>query len=249
MSKYPDIVMYHSVAQAADRAHDPHRITVTPRRLDRQLDWLARRGLRGVAVRQLLAARDRRGLVGLTFDDGYADFLEHAVPTLLRHGFTASVYVVADRIGKANDWEDGGPIKPLMSESAVTECAAAGMEIGSHGMRHVHLRGADRRVVRHEIAESSEFLSDLLHLRVPGYCYAYGDLDAYAVEQVRTAGYEYACAVGRSAWAGQYALPRTYVGQADTAPRLWAKYGRAALRPGRWSPVPARHALRVRGQQ
>ncbi len=40
----PWIAMYHSVG---DRSEDPYRITVTPERLDAQLGWLRRRGLRG----------------------------------------------------------------------------------------------------------------------------------------------------------------------------------------------------------
>ncbi len=76
----PWLLMYHSIADAAE---DPYRVTVSPGRLEQQLDWLRRRGLRGVGVGQLLGARQvgrARGMVGLTFDDGYADFLEQAVP-------------------------------------------------------------------------------------------------------------------------------------------------------------------------
>ncbi|PWI09697.1 polysaccharide deacetylase, partial [Streptomyces sp. NWU339] len=70
----PWVAMYHSVGDCSD---DPYRITVTPERLEEQLAWLRRRGLRGVSVADLLAARARgegRRLVGLTFDDGYTDF-------------------------------------------------------------------------------------------------------------------------------------------------------------------------------
>lgn len=38
------VAMYHSVSDCPD---DPYNITVTPERLDRQLGWLAGRGLRG----------------------------------------------------------------------------------------------------------------------------------------------------------------------------------------------------------
>ncbi|NED86362.1 polysaccharide deacetylase family protein, partial [Streptomyces sp. SID11233] len=84
------MLMYHSVSEVRE---DPYRVTVTPHRLERQLRWLRRRGLRGVCVATLLAARAAgrgEGLVGLTFDDGYADFLSHAVPLLHRYGCTAT---------------------------------------------------------------------------------------------------------------------------------------------------------------
>lgn len=232
MNKTPYIMMYHSVAQGVGPADDPFGITVTPERLERQLAWLARCGLRGVSVQELLAAPSRRGLVGLTFDDGYADFLDHALPALLRRGFTATVYIVADRLGGANewDWDEGGPAKPLMDRDGVLACARAGMEIGSHGMRHVSHTKADPQTVADEITSSRELLSDLMRAPITGYCYAYGDHDERAVELVRKAGYEYACAVGRSTWTGRYALPRSHISQADTWPRLLAKQGLAATR-------------------
>ena len=232
MSKTPYIMMYHSVAHGVGPVADPFGITVTPDRLERQLAWLARRGLRGVSVRELLDAPSRCRLVGLTFDDGYADFLDHALPALLRHGFTATVYLVADRLGGANewDWDIGGPVKQLMDRDGVLACARAGMEIGAHGMRHVSHTKADEDTVAREITASRDVLTDLLGTPIAGYCYAYGHHDARAVELVRKAGYDYACAVGRSAWTGRYALPRSHISETDTWPRLLAKHGLANLR-------------------
>ena len=241
MNKEPYILMYHSVARLRQPADDPFHITVTPDRFEGQLAWLTRRGLRGVSIRELLAAEDRRGLVGLTFDDGYADFPRNALPALLRHGFTATVYVVAGRIGGANDWETTGPAKPLMEQSALLECAEAGMEIGSHGLRHAHLTRLDSAVAAHEITQSRRLLADLLGVPIAGYCYAYGDHGAREVDLVRAAGYDYACAVEPSHLRGRYALPRTYIGQADGAVRLTAKRALAALaarQPVALGPVP-----------
>jgi len=39
------VLMYHSVEPYAE---DPYQITVSPRRFERQLRWLRRRGLRGL---------------------------------------------------------------------------------------------------------------------------------------------------------------------------------------------------------
>ena len=108
----PFVLMYHSVAE---ETQDPYAITVSPVRFDRQLRWLHRRGLRGVSMRELLAAADRGDaarLVGLTFDDGYADFANNAMPVLRRYGFGATVYVLAGKLGGRNDWDVRGPRKP-----------------------------------------------------------------------------------------------------------------------------------------
>jgi peptidoglycan/xylan/chitin deacetylase (PgdA/CDA1 family) len=245
MNAKPYILMYHAVDEATDLQADPYQICVSPDRLDRQFRWLARRGLRGVSVRELLAAQDRRGLVGLTFDDGYADFHTKAIPVLFRHGFTASVYVVVNRIGARNDWEEGGPVRPLMDEAQVRACVAAGMEVGSHGLNHLHLTGAEPAVLAAEITESRRRLSELLGSPVEGYCYAYGDLDTPAVAAVREAGYNYGAAIWHSPDTGRHALPRTYIGRRDVAWRMHAKRIRARLRGGpiSLSPMPANEAM------
>lgn len=232
MSYKPFILMYHAVSEHTDRVADPFLICVSPATLDRQFDFLARRGLRGVSVRELLAAPDPTGLVGLTFDDGYTDFHTAALPVLRRHGFTASVYVVADRIGAVNDWEESGPVRSMMTIDQVRECAAAGMEVGSHGWRHAHLTGAGAEVLAQEVFESRRKLAGLLGEPVDGYCYAYGDLDSAAVAAVRAAGYDYGCAIWHSADTGRYALPRSYVGERDGGLRLQAKRYRSKLRGG-----------------
>lgn len=146
----PWILMYHSVADPTD---DPYGITVSPERLDEQLRLLGRRGLTGVGVGALLRARAEgraRGLVGLTFDDGYRDFTDHALPLLRRHGCTATVFVLPGRPGGENAWDALGPRKPLLSEDGVRAAAAAGMEIGSHGLCHQDITAVTDDELREE---------------------------------------------------------------------------------------------------
>jgi hypothetical protein len=58
---------------------------------------------------------------------------------------------------------------------------------------------------------------------VAGFCYPFGDTDQRVVAAVRTAGYSYGCAIWRGPYTSQHALPRIYVGDADSSLRLWAK--------------------------
>lgn len=218
----PMVAMYHSVAPDPE---DPYRVTVHPDRFAAQMAWLARHGRRGVAVRDLLAAVPgaNRGLVGLTFDDGYADFAEHALPVLRRHGFGATVFAIAGRLGEQNDWDSEGPRKALLTGAQLAELASAGVEIGSHGMRHVRLPQATDADLRSETAASRRLLAEITGQDVAGFCYPYGDLDARAERSVREAGYDYACAIWPSAQTGRHALHRSYVGNDDGPLRLSAK--------------------------
>ncbi|MFJ8104467.1 polysaccharide deacetylase family protein [Streptomyces sp. NPDC096132] len=226
-SSVPWVAMYHSVADCTD---DPYRITVTPERLDRQLAWLTRRGLRGVSMAELLAAPTPRGLVGLTFDDGYADFLTAALPVLRRHGCTATLFVLPGRLGGDNAWDPLGPRKPLLTADGIRQAAAEGVEIGSHGLTHVDLTRADDLALKAETADSRAALAELLGAPPAGFCYPYGTIDQRAVDAVRDTGYAYACAIDPGPLTGPHAFPRAHVGQNDTSARLFLKYRLHALR-------------------
>jgi len=223
LRQLPMILMYHGVAEVSE---DPNKLCVTPRRFAEQMAWLERRGLRGVGVAALVdAMRDGRqgGLVGITFDDGYVNVLEAALPELQRRGFGATAYIISGRIGGTNDWDEG-PSWPLMSADEVGKLAAAGIEIGSHSATHIRLAGASAEQLAAEVGGSRTDLAALVGAEVRGFCYPCGSMDAAARSAVRDAGYDYACAVEAPiADVGLMALPRIYIGQQDGASRMAAK--------------------------
>jgi peptidoglycan/xylan/chitin deacetylase (PgdA/CDA1 family) len=226
----PPVLMYHSISPST--VPDPHRLRVHPARLDRHLRLLRRLGLRGVSLSELLHARERgaaAGLVGLTFDDGYTDFLEHAVPVLQRHGMTGTVYIVAGRLGGQNEWDDG-PRFDLMTADQVRAVAAAGQEVGSHTMGHVRLAGADPVTLSAEIGGSRRALQEVLQTEVAGFCYPYGSYDDAAADAVWAAGYDHACVTGDYIPGDRFTLPRCYVSPRDTGAHIVARLSRHHLR-------------------
>lgn len=221
----PLVLMYHGVEEVPE---DPYNLFVTPARFAEQMTWLAEHGLRGVSMGELVAAVRTgrgRGLVGLTFDDGYVSQLNHAVPELQRHGFTATMFVISGLLGRTNEWEiPGTPVWQLMSVDQVAQVAAAGMEIGSHSVTHPRLRGIGEEQLRAEVAESRSSLSKLLDQPIQGFAYPHGSMDAAARQAVRDAGYDYACSVDTPVLdMGIGALPRIVFEQCDGAGQMAAK--------------------------
>ncbi|HEX5996407.1 MAG TPA: polysaccharide deacetylase family protein [Jiangellales bacterium] len=219
----PLVLMYHAVA---DVSEDPNQLAVTPDRFEEQMWWLRRLGLRGVSVAELLdaqRARRHRGLVGITFDDGYTGVLHYALPVLRQYGFGATVFIVSERLGGTNEW-DVGPVWRLLDGTGVDELARAGVEIGSHSANHRRLAGLPPDQLDEEVRSSRDRIKALLGSVPRGFAYPYGSMDATARSAVADAGYGYACAVDtpRSSL-GLMALPRMYVGQRDNALRLFAK--------------------------
>jgi len=219
--------MYHAVAKIE---HDPNRLGISPQRFGAHLHYLKRRGLRGASVRELQGAVNEgnaRGLVGLTFDDGYENFLTEAVPLLERHGFTATVFAVGNRVGAMNEWEHMyEPRHPmrLMDAEGLREVSARRMEVGSHTLNHARLPGLEPELLREEVVDSRSILSEILSEAVGGFCYPYGDADKAAVEAVRRAGYSYACAWKTQLEWSEYDLPRIPVDQKDDPLRFKTKF-------------------------
>ena len=135
---------------------------------------------------------------------------------------TASLYVVAGRLGGVNEWDEG-PRLHLLDAAGVRAVATAGHEIGSHTLHHVRLAGASSATLETEIAGSRRVLQDVLQADVPGFCYPWGVFDAAAADAARAAGYDHACVTGDYLPGDRFALPRFYV-----APRM-RRWWRASL--------------------
>lgn len=224
----PRILMYHAIA---DPAHDPNKLCVSPARFEAQLLYLKQHNLRGVSVKELYHARSTgaaKSLIGLTFDDGYKDFLHAAVPILESFGFSATVFVVAGLLGKKNRWEHAHnptPQMELLEATDLLEVSERGMEVGSHSLTHADLSGLNPRMLEEEVKGSHRVLSELLGEEVAGFGYPYGHLNHAAVESVRQAGYAYACGwrILLKHGGGAYNLRRIYISEKDNHLRIAAK--------------------------
>lgn len=227
-------LMYHSVSPDRD---DPYCITVRPERFEAQMRLMRSIGMRGVSIRELLAAQAKGSwkaarLVGLTFDDGYDDFIDYALPVLLSYGFTATVFMVAGRLGQDNAWDAEGPRKPLMTAERLRIAVESGIEIGSHGLLHVSLSSASDQELQREIRLSRHLLQEVTSQPVEGFCYPFGHLNSRAVSAVQEAGYDYACAIWRNHWPERYSLTRVAVQDPHLVVRLAKSAPQTLVRSG-----------------
>ncbi|MFJ9610168.1 polysaccharide deacetylase family protein [Kitasatospora sp. NPDC101176] len=224
MPRLPWILMYHSIDTARS---DPHMICVSPAQFSVQMEWLSRQGFRGVSMAELMRSRDPAAekLVGLTFDDGFEDFLDNAMPVLDRHGFTATAFVIAERLGGYNDWDfsSGADKRKIMSVEQVRELASTTIEVGSHSLTHRHLPELSDSEAEAEIAGSRMALERIIDKPVLGFCYPYGSVDARISAMTQQAGYRYACATKATIRPSGHSIPRCFVGERDTPLRLALK--------------------------
>lgn len=102
------VLIFHRVA---DLERDPQLLAVSPERFDAQMALLATRHP-VVSLGDLAEGIRANALpdkaIAVTFDDGYADNLEHAAPILDRHGVPATVFVSSGyvRSGREFWWDE-----------------------------------------------------------------------------------------------------------------------------------------------
>lgn len=133
--------------------------------------------------------------VVVTFDDGFRDVFLHALPGLADSGLRAIQFLVAERIGGTNEWQQqaGDVREPLMNEAQVRAWLAAGHEIGSHTLTHPWLTRIPAAQAREEISSSRKVLEDRFGVAVRHFCYPYGDVNEAIRELVGETGYATAC--------------------------------------------------------
>jgi peptidoglycan/xylan/chitin deacetylase (PgdA/CDA1 family) len=163
------ILLYHRVAD------DPDPLAIAPARFREQMEFLASAGYR---VTDLMDALDRGAgnrTVGLTFDDGFADVRDHALPVLDDLGFRATVFVttgVTDR-RHAFAWYARQP--PVLGWDEVVALDRAGtLRFEAHTVSHPNLLALDDAHARAEIADCRVELEGHLGRPVTAFAYPAG---------------------------------------------------------------------------
>jgi peptidoglycan/xylan/chitin deacetylase (PgdA/CDA1 family) len=218
------ILMYHQVGEfsrpATHRANYCHI-----RRFKAQMAWLHRFGYRVIGLEDayevLFGGRSLAGnAVVLTFDDGYQNFYEFAFPVLKQYGFPATVFLVADLLGRKTEWLAAEKREAaLMDLATVRKLRREGILFGSHTLSHPRLSAIDREWMRREVQASRRQLEILLEEEIGFFCYPYGDFDDEVVAAVREAGYKAALSCNRASSYGHedpFKLPRKAISYGDS---------------------------------
>ena len=107
--------------------------------------------------------------VVVTFDDGTADFVDRALPILVRHGVPAVLYVATDFVEAQRTFPDAG--QPV-SWAALRDAVSTGLvTIGSHTHTHALLDRLAPDAVAHELDRSIELIQDRLDIAAEHFAY------------------------------------------------------------------------------
>ncbi len=188
------MLMYHKLGPLP-RGVRIKGLYVREKLFDRQMTELHAAGFASVMPDELFSENNNQPRVVLTFDDGFTSVLQYGLEPLARCKFRAIQFLVADRLGKVNDWDapKGEVMSPLMDAAQVREWLAAGHEIGAHTLTHPRLAQIPPAAAREEVFSSKKKLEDLFGVPITHFCFPYGDCNEVVRDLVAEAGYRTAC--------------------------------------------------------
>lgn len=169
-------LLYHRVADT-----HPNDWTIDCDRFRYQMDWLKKNFdlvTLGEAQRRIAAGRNSRPTMCVTFDDGYAENCDFAIPWLIENQIPVTYFVTTDNILTGcpfpHDVERGFPLPPNTVDE-IQQMSADGVEIGAHSRTHADL-GANLTddELRKEIAGSKRDLEAILGKSVNHFAFPYG---------------------------------------------------------------------------
>nr|ADC35833.1 polysaccharide deacetylase [uncultured bacterium 89] len=179
------ILTYHSVDGSGSI------ISVTPDLFRRQMQTLVERRVPVIPLDRILAGNTG---VALTFDDGYQNFADAALPVLIEFHLSATVFVVSGLCGSLGTWKSapGIPRLPLMHWNTVRQLPANLITLGSHSVSHPDLTRISGDNVAVELHDSRREIEDRTGRPVSLLAYPYGSVNA-AVRAAAQRDYAMSC--------------------------------------------------------
>jgi peptidoglycan/xylan/chitin deacetylase (PgdA/CDA1 family) len=164
------VLLYHQVG-----APERSAVNLTPSRFAEQAEHLASVGRVGTLDDAVRAVRRGGPLLvdpprhAITFDDGTADFVDVALPLLVRWGLPVTLYVATRWVDEGRSfWGDG----TVLSWSALRDAMQTGLvTIGSHTHSHALLDRLPPAEVEDELDRSTGLIEDNLGVTPVHFAY------------------------------------------------------------------------------
>ena len=192
------ILFYHRVAD-----DHPNPWTMSRQDFKIQIDWL-QDNFDIVSLEEcqhrILKRGNHRPTLSITFDDGYAENCEYALPLLVERRIPATYFVTTDHTFNQKPFQhdiDHGQSLPTNTVESLIAMDRAGIEIGAHTRTHPDLGSVtDERVLVDEVVASSIELEAAIGRRIRYFAFPFGqthNLNAKVFGMLREVGFLGVC--------------------------------------------------------
>lgn len=116
-----------------------------------------------------------RGLVSVTFDDGWKSVHDVALPLLNQHSITSTQYIASGLVGTTG----------YMSRQDILDFSVSGHEIASHSVNHLDLTQLSPKRLNAELKQSKIYLERLTGKTVTAFAAPYGAYNDTTINQIK----------------------------------------------------------------
>ena len=220
------ILMYHRVNDFGgfEESGGFDQLRVRPSTFEDQMRWLSEHRLTkstADVVAEIQSGKISKNVVAVTFDDGYLDNLEYALPILEKYSIPATIYITSDFAAQTDKHyryqEESGrlhlnwnEIRDLANHELIT--------IGSHTVTHPMLSELSEKKALAEIQGSKSTIEANIDHQVDEFCYPSGNYTWREEQMAKDCGYRLAVTVRpglNRAGKSLHALKRTEVTDKD----------------------------------
>lgn len=200
------VLNYHSVTL------DPGNVVViSPAKLEAQMKYLHDHGYTPISLDTFINLIEKKnGIVApdkpvlLTFDDGYVDNVEEAMPILAKYNFPATLFMSPGMVEDPSylNWE------------GVKQLQQAGWDIQPHGMTHPHLAKLSAEEQAYQITEARKLIEEQLGTQADVFCFPYGEYNQTTLKLLKEHGFRYAFTIEQGYTTNQqspYLLKRLFI--------------------------------------
>jgi peptidoglycan/xylan/chitin deacetylase (PgdA/CDA1 family) len=173
------VLEYHSISDRGGL------YCLTPDVFEQQMRYLAENGYTAISLEQMAVGLNDYHILPdkpmlITFDDGYADNYNAALPILEKFGQHAAVFIITDKIGQPG----------YLTWDQIKAMEIRDIDIGSHTVSHRALNKLSANEQEQELKISKEILEQQLAKPVNFVAYPYGGFNAITVGILDGLGYK-----------------------------------------------------------
>ena len=191
-------IFYHRVA---DKHSNPWSMTFEEFR--KQISWFQENFdmvSLGEIQNRVASGNNLKPAVSITFDDGYAENCEQALPFLIEQKIPCTYFVTTEHTSKQKPFPhdiDLGVELPVNSIESLRALSAAGIEIGAHTRNHIDLGStSDPDTIFDEVVNATRELEELVGQKIDYFAFPYGqheNLNRDAFQLMKRYGFKGVC--------------------------------------------------------
>ncbi|HMK44511.1 MAG TPA: polysaccharide deacetylase family protein [Dissulfurispiraceae bacterium] len=185
------VLLYHDIS-----GHNMDAYCILASDFAAQMEWLYEHGVRAVSLRDIEAGTVPDRSIVITFDDGYASFLEYAYPLFQMYGFKATVNIIGRYVGAYLPFRDNDN-RPMLSWDEYRYLSTGGLiDFGCHTQdlhvfQHRGAAGVPDEVVQNDLRTFQRIMKQELGKPSDILAWPYGSYTERTVAIAREEGFRY----------------------------------------------------------